>query len=147
MSRVSSCAGGNAEASSVCCEQVELPQEQARWTRPGSLECVCPRSEFTGAAPARSPLTGETGKALQIPQFTLDDLSQVAVLWLLLCNYNEGKSPPDCFNYNFQLKFFLGWRDGSAVKSIGCFSKGSELNSQHLHGGSQPSVQGSDALF
>ena len=36
-----------------------------------------------------------------------------------------------------------GWRDGSAIKS----SKGPEFKSQHPHGGSQPSVTKSDALF
>jgi hypothetical protein len=37
---------------------------------------------------------------------------------------------------------FLGWRDGSAVKSMDCFSRGLEFNSQQPHGGSQPSVMG-----
>ena len=37
--------------------------------------------------------------------------------------------------------------DGSAVKSTGCSSRGSEFNFQQPHGGSQPSVIGSDALF
>jgi hypothetical protein len=36
------------------------------------------------------------------------------------------------------------WRDGSAVKSTGCSSRGPEFNSQKSHGGSQPSVIGSD---
>jgi hypothetical protein len=40
-----------------------------------------------------------------------------------------------------------GWRDGSVVKSTDCSSRGSEFNSQQPHGGSQPSVMGSDALF
>jgi hypothetical protein len=40
-----------------------------------------------------------------------------------------------------------GWRDGSAVKSTDCTSRGPEFNSQQLHGGSQPSVMGSDAFF
>jgi hypothetical protein len=39
------------------------------------------------------------------------------------------------------------WRDGSAVKSTGCSSRGLEFNSQQPHGGSQPSVMGSDSLF
>ena len=39
------------------------------------------------------------------------------------------------------------WRDGSVVKSIDCSSRGPEFNSQHPHGGSQPSLMGSDALF
>ena len=40
-----------------------------------------------------------------------------------------------------------GWRDGSAVKSIDCSSRGPEFNSQQPHGGSQPSVVESDAFF
>ena len=38
-----------------------------------------------------------------------------------------------------------GWRDGSAVKSTDCSSKGPEFKSQQPHGGSQPSVMRSDA--
>jgi len=41
----------------------------------------------------------------------------------------------------------LGWRDGSAVKSTDCSSRGLEFNSQQPHGGSKPSVKRSDALF
>jgi hypothetical protein len=40
-----------------------------------------------------------------------------------------------------------GWRDGSVVKRTDCSSKGPEFNPQQPHGGSQPSVMGSDALF
>jgi hypothetical protein len=40
-----------------------------------------------------------------------------------------------------------GWRDGSEVKRTDCSSRGPEFNSQQPHGGSQPSVMGSDALF
>ena len=40
-----------------------------------------------------------------------------------------------------------GWRDGSMVKSTDCSSKGSEFKSQQPHGGSQPPVMKSDALF
>uniref|UniRef100_A0A8I6AET2 Cytochrome c oxidase assembly protein COX20, mitochondrial n=1 Tax=Rattus norvegicus TaxID=10116 RepID=A0A8I6AET2_RAT len=40
-----------------------------------------------------------------------------------------------------------GWRDGSVTKSTDCSSRGPEFNSQQPHGGSQPSVMGSDALF
>jgi hypothetical protein len=43
---------------------------------------------------------------------------------------------------------FQGWRNGSAVKSTDCFSKGPEFNFQQpATDGSQPSVMGSDALF
>jgi hypothetical protein len=40
-----------------------------------------------------------------------------------------------------------GWRDGSVVKSTDCSSRGPEYNSQQPHGGSQPSVMGSEALL
>jgi hypothetical protein len=40
-----------------------------------------------------------------------------------------------------------GKRDGSVVKSTDCSSRTHEFNSQQPHGGSQPSVIGSDALF
>ena len=48
--------------------------------------------------------------------------------------------------------FFLNtlwwsWRDGSEVKSTNYSSRGPELNSQQPHGGSQPPVMDSDALF
>jgi hypothetical protein len=39
------------------------------------------------------------------------------------------------------------WRDGSVVKSTDCSSEGPEFKSQHPHGGSQPSLMRSDALF
>jgi hypothetical protein len=39
------------------------------------------------------------------------------------------------------------WRDGSVVKSTDCSSRGPKFNSQQPHGGSQPSVMGSNALF
>jgi hypothetical protein len=45
-------------------------------------------------------------------------------------------------------KFLIeGWRDGSMVKSTDCSSRDPEFNYQKPHGGSQPSVIGSDALF
>jgi len=48
----------------------------------------------------------------------------------------------------FQSKYLEGgWRDGSAVKSTDCSSRGPEFNSQQPHGDSQPSVMRSGALF
>jgi hypothetical protein len=41
----------------------------------------------------------------------------------------------------------MGWRDGSAGKSTDYSSKGPEFKSQKPHGGSQPPVLRSDALF
>jgi hypothetical protein len=40
-----------------------------------------------------------------------------------------------------------GWRDGSVVKSTDCSIRGPESNFQHPHGGSQPSVVGSNVVF
>jgi hypothetical protein len=40
-----------------------------------------------------------------------------------------------------------GWQDGSAGKSTDCSSEGPEFKSQQPHGGSQPPVMRSDALF
>jgi hypothetical protein len=39
----------------------------------------------------------------------------------------------------------LGWRNGLVIKSTDCSSRGPEFNSQHPHGGSHPSVMGTDA--
>jgi hypothetical protein len=41
----------------------------------------------------------------------------------------------------------LDWRDGSVVTSTDCSSRGPEFKPQQPHGGSQPSVRGSNALF
>jgi hypothetical protein len=43
-------------------------------------------------------------------------------------------------------KGMKGWRDGSALKSADCSSRGPEFKSQQPHGGPQPSVMRSDAL-
>jgi hypothetical protein len=40
-----------------------------------------------------------------------------------------------------------GWRDGSMIMSTDCSSRNSEFNPQQPHGGSQPFIMGSDALF
>ena len=47
----------------------------------------------------------------------------------------------------YKKEAFWGWRDGLVVKSTGCYSRGPEFSSQQPHGGPQPSVIGSDALF
>jgi len=49
--------------------------------------------------------------------------------------------------YERLIKIKMGWRDGSAVKSTDCSSRGPEFNSQQPHDCSQSSVMGSDALF
>ena len=40
-----------------------------------------------------------------------------------------------------------GWQNGSVVKSANCSFEGPEFRSQQPHGGSQPSITKSDALF
>ncbi|XP_076407987.1 uncharacterized protein LOC121822749 [Peromyscus maniculatus bairdii] len=52
-----------------------------------------------------------------------------------------------CFDLLNHLSLAQGWRDGSAVKSTGCSSRGPEFDSQQLHGGSQSSTVGSNTLF
>jgi hypothetical protein len=42
---------------------------------------------------------------------------------------------------------FWGWQDGSGGKSTDCSSEGPEFKSQQPHGGSQPPIMRSDALF
>jgi len=51
------------------------------------------------------------------------------------------------FNVLKKKKKSQGWRDGSEVKSTVCSSRGHEFNSQQPHGGSQPSIMKSGALF
>jgi hypothetical protein len=46
-----------------------------------------------------------------------------------------------------QEKTQKGRKDGSAVKSTDCSLEGPEFKSQQPHGGSQPSIMRSDALF
>ena len=41
----------------------------------------------------------------------------------------------------------MGYRDSTAFMSTDYSSKGPEFKSQQPHGGSEPSVMGSDALF
>ena len=50
-------------------------------------------------------------------------------------------------NLDCTVRLAQGWRDGSVVKSSDCSSRGPKFNSQHPHGGSQPSVMGSNAFF
>jgi hypothetical protein len=58
------------------------------------------------------------------------------------------QQPHTCRQNTNAHKILLGGcRDGSAVKSTDCSSRGPEFNSQQPHGSSQPSVMGSDALF
>jgi hypothetical protein len=48
---------------------------------------------------------------------------------------------------NHYIKIFKGWRDGSVHKSTGCSFEGPMFKSQQPHGGSQPPIVRSDALF
>jgi len=44
-------------------------------------------------------------------------------------------------------RYLMGVENGSAVKSTGSSPRGHEFNSQQPHGGSQPSIMRSDALY
>jgi hypothetical protein len=57
------------------------------------------------------------------------------------------KDPEHMMQNQYLKTLLLGWRDCSVVKSTDCSSRGPEFNSQHPHGGSQPCVIGSHALF
>jgi hypothetical protein len=60
----------------------------------------------------------------------------------------QNKTPTNQSNKQTKTKVnYWGWRDGSVVKSTDCSFRGPEFNSQQPHGGSQPSVMGSNALF
>jgi hypothetical protein len=59
----------------------------------------------------------------------------------------QNRSKKKTKNKQTNKKKLLGWRHGSVVKSTNCSSRGPEFNSQQPHGGSQPFVMGSDALF
>jgi hypothetical protein len=56
-------------------------------------------------------------------------------------------SPQEIINEVFTLRKFMGWRDGSTVKSTGCSSEGPEFKSQQPQDGSQPSIMRSDPLY
>jgi hypothetical protein len=64
--------------------------------------------------------------SLQIAHFNCPPIGNIVLL-------HENKKP--------------GWRDGSAVQSTTCSSRGPEFESQQPHGGSKPSVMGSGTLF
>jgi hypothetical protein len=50
-------------------------------------------------------------------------------------------------NDNYYREMSRTWRDGSAVRSTDCSSRGPVFISQQPHGGLQPSVMGFDAFF
>jgi hypothetical protein len=69
------------------------------------------------------------------------------IRWLVSRSFSRLTYSLDEQAANFLKKIYLGWRDGSAVKNTDCSSKGPEFKSQKSHGGSQPSLMRSDALF
>jgi hypothetical protein len=79
---------------------------------------------------------------LSIMRWTLIILSPLFLCWVEKWNIFS------CVYWLFVVLWKMpGWWNGSAVKSTDCSSRGPEFNSQQPHGGSQPSVIGSDALF
>jgi hypothetical protein len=76
--------------------------------------------------------------------------SRCVLLLSYTCNLHSIQSCTCTYSILLLLKKkknIQGWRDGSVVKSADCSSRGPEFNSQQSHGGSQPSVMGSDVLF
>jgi hypothetical protein len=70
------------------------------------------------------------------------------MLGLKLCHKaKQTRTTENKLEYQGLNRHFLGWRDGSVVKSTDCSSRGPEFNSKQPHGGSQPSVMISDAPF
>jgi len=51
------------------------------------------------------------------------------------------------FSQLFKMPVTWGWGDGSVLKGTGFSFRGHEFNSEQPHGGSQPAVMGSNALF
>jgi hypothetical protein len=66
---------------------------------------------------------------------------------VLLLSGMENSSPSLDYQQSTLENSLGGWRDGSAVKSTDCSSRGPEFKSQQPHGGPQPSVIRLDALF
>jgi hypothetical protein len=61
--------------------------------------------------------------------------------------YKITKAELSIDTFYLAIRIVAGWKGGSVVRSTDCSSRGPEINSQQPHGGSQPSVMGSDALF
>ena len=90
------------------------------------------------------------------PKFLLDVLSAQFVLSTMYPSFSTYSFTLACHILN---KFIIqnqmygykiekrDWKDGSEFKSTGCSSRGPEFDSQQPHGGSQPSVKRSGALF
>jgi hypothetical protein len=77
--------------------------------------------------------------------------SSILYLFILLINFSAcGCACVGIHVWRSEVNFKCrssGWRDGSVVKSTDCSSRGPEFNSQQPHGGSPPSVMGSEAIF
>jgi hypothetical protein len=63
----------------------------------------------------------------------------------------QNKQTDKCDTNTYLDRYLKGslkdWRDGSAVKSTDCYSRGPEFNSQQPHGGSQPSENSYNILI
>jgi hypothetical protein len=66
--------------------------------------------------------------------------------WISRFDASQGYIDRPCLRGERERKKYTS-RAGKMVKITDCLSRGPEFNSQQLHGGSQPSVIGSDALF
>ena len=73
--------------------------------------------------------------------------SQLIVLLLTWKNKNEFKIRKGIIKIGIIKNEEGDWSDGAAVKSTLCSFWGPEFNSQQPHGGSQPTILGTNALF
>jgi hypothetical protein len=63
------------------------------------------------------------------------------------CNFSMYTTGVCLKEYSLLRCMVEGWQDGSVGKSSDCSSEGPEFKSQQPHGGSQPPIMRSDALF
>jgi hypothetical protein len=77
-----------------------------------------------------------------------------AALFIVARNWKQPRCPSieeqiKKMRYIYTMEYYsaVKKKNRTGVKSTDCFPRGPEFNSQQPHGGSQPSLMGSDALF
>jgi hypothetical protein len=87
--------------------------------------------------------TSEVGQVDDQAQYILNQQRKLSACSKARCYYGAFL----CKLFDILRAISWGWWDGSAGKSTSCSSEGPEFRSQQPHGGSQPPVMRSDALF
>jgi hypothetical protein len=64
------------------------------------------------------------------------------IIYIFLLMFYIANKPPQAQEtpWKREWKKYEGWKDGLAVKTTHCSYRGAKFNSQHPHGGSQPSL-------